>query len=121
MSVPDVFEAQDSSNRNFYFKQQGQVEEFQLVHGSISDLFSSLTISIGFMDYDSFSQSGLYDEEFLEARRQAIFLGEAQRSMSRGLTMTFFPSATSWRSAADGNIDILGMILFYMISITNHK
>ena len=38
------------------------------------------------------AHSGDYDEEFLEARRQALFLGEAQRSMSKGLTMTFFPS-----------------------------
>ena len=54
---------------------------------------------------------GVHDKEYLDSRRQALFVGEAEHVKQRGLTMTFYPSPGQWRAA----INILGIfwLTFY--------
>ena len=38
--------------------------------------------------------------------------------MSKGITMTFFPASTDWRSAADGDLNLLGQIDYNDLMMT---
>ena len=75
-----------------HIEQQAEapVKVFTQVEGSISNLFEyDYDLSFFNMDYNSFMNSGVYDKEYLDSRRQALFVEEAERVKQRGLTMTF--------------------------------
>ena len=113
--IPDVYQVEDKKTGvPVHIEQQAEapVKVFTQVEGSISNLFEyDYDLSFFNMDYNSFMNSGVYDKEYLDSRRQALFVGEAERVKQRGLTMTFYPSPGQWRAASAGDINILGICL----------
>ena len=111
--IPDVYLVENKkTGAPVHIQQQveASVTVFDQVQGPISILFSKdYDLSFFGMDYNSFMNSGVYDKDYLDQRRQALFVGEAERVKQRGLTMTFYPSADQWRSASNGDINILGI------------
>ena len=113
--IPDVYQVQNKkTGAPVHIEQQVEapVTVFDQVQGPISILFENdYDLSFFGLDYNSFQNSGVYDKEYLDSRRQALFVGEAERVKQRGLTMTFYPSPGQWQAASAGDINILGIFL----------
>ena len=118
--ILDVYQVQNKkTGAPVHIEQQTEapVTVFDQVQGPISILFENdYDLSFFGLDYNSFMNSGVYDKEYLDSRRQALFVGEAERVKQRGLTMTFYPSPGQWRAASDGDLNILGSFFFGMLT-----
>ena len=69
-----------------------------------------LTVISAFLDWTTTPSWTLEcDKEYLDSRRQALIVGEAERVKQWGLTMTFYPSPGQWRAVSAGDINILGI------------
>ena len=58
------------------------------------------------LSYDSFANSGIYDEAYLNARNNLIFSGEQYVSADSGLTGTFTNNNENWKEVASQDIDV---------------
>ena len=80
------------------------IEEYERYIYSNNHEFESI------LSYDSFANSGIYDQAYLNARNKLIFSGEQYVSGATGLTGSFTNNNENWKEVASQDIDFTDYI-----------
>ena len=105
----DIVAVEDIYGNEVFITQEEDTKVFQHISGHLNEsetILSPKLIFLSLTQISSFYQSGLYDEKFLEKRRNYLFSGEVYSAIRTGITGAIFPkSRMDWEEAASGKID----------------
>ena len=108
----NIIQAKKMDGTSIYIMQQETVREFSGEMHFLAEepLLMKTPLKLdSVLDYASFNTSGLYDNAFLEAKKNWLFRGEMYAAMEHGVTTSFVQS-TNWREAAENEIKLFDFI-----------
>ena len=108
-----VYRVYDERSRIEYITQEEHISVFSHNIKNIEEYeryYSKNHEFDSILSYDSFANSGIYDEAYLNARNNLIFSGEQYSSADFGLTGSFSNNNENWKEVASQGIDFTDYI-----------
>ena len=110
----NVYRVYDDRSRVEYITQEEHISVFSHKIKNIEEyeryIYSNNHEFESILSYDSFANSGIYDQAYLNARNKLIFSGEQYVSGVTGLTGSFTNNNENWKEVASQDIDFTDYI-----------
>ena len=106
-----VYEVINKYGAKKFIVQEKEISEIK-ISGSLLQAISWTSKLLQFKDWiniNSFSDSGVYDEEYLARRNSYIFEGEIYEAIQTGIRRSFVNNE-DWKAVATDTLDILGLL-----------
>ena len=105
----DIVAVEDIYGTEVFITQEDKTKVFEYISGHLNEsetILSPQMVFLSLTQISSFYKSELYDEKFLETRRNYLFSGEVYSAIRTGITGAIFQkSRMDWEEAAAGKID----------------